>query len=175
VKGVPVYPDLNKRRKVVYVIGEAQIDAVPPCDYLIYQNGLPPEGGLQPDLILPACMFTESSGTTVNAEGKVLPIQKAYEPFMKSQPDWWIVSRIVERMQKKAFKYNSVDAIQRDMKRQIKGFFSMKKGLEFGKAGGAAQSRGKRTMKNREDRYRGVPLASVVTGMKAVEERRRHE
>jgi len=184
VKDAAVYPDLNKKRKVVYVIGEAKIDAAPPCDYLIYQNGLPPEGGRQPDLILPVCMFTESSGTTVNAEGKVLAIQKAYEPFMQSKPDWWIMSRIAEKLQKKTFKYNSVNVIQGDMKKEIKGFFSMKKDLEFvkvtmkeggGKAGGAAPSQRKGGPKTREESYRGVSLASVVSGMKAIEERRRHE
>ncbi len=183
IKGAAVYPDLQKKRKVVYVIGEARLDMVPPCDHLIYQNGLPPESGRKPDLILPACMFTETSGTTINAEGKVLPIQKAYEPFMKSKPDWWIMSGIAEKLQKRTFKYNSVQAIQGDIRKQIKGFFSMKKRLEFVrvgmKEGGEgtrdAALRGKRSPASREETYRGTPLASVVSGMKAIEERRRHE
>jgi predicted molibdopterin-dependent oxidoreductase YjgC len=184
IKGAAVYPDLKGKRKVVYVIGEAQTDMVPPCDYLIYQNGLPPEGDRKPDLILPACMFTEASGTTVNAEGKVLAMQKACEPFMKSKPDWWIMSRVAEKLRKGTIKYNSVQAIQGDIKKRIKGFFSMKKGLEFvkvnmkegGEGGrGAASSHAKRSGRYREEAYRGTPLASVVSGMKAIEERRRHE
>lgn len=184
VKGAAVYPDLQKERKVVYVVGEARLDMIPPCDYLIYQNGLPPEGGRKPDLILPSCMFTETSGTTINAEGKVLAVEKAYEPYMRSKPDWWIMSRIAEKLGKKAFKYNSVQAIQGDIKKQIKGFFGMKKGLEFTKvvvkeggerAGGAAPPNGKRSTGYREEAYRGTPLASVVSGMKTIEERRRHE
>jgi NADH dehydrogenase/NADH:ubiquinone oxidoreductase subunit G len=157
---------------------------IPPCDYLIYQNGLPPEGDRRPDLILPACMFTEISGTTINAEGRVLNIQKAYEPFMKSKPDWWIMSRVAEKLRKGTFKYSSVQAIQGDIKKQIKGFFGMKKALEFvkvvvkeggEKAGGVIPSHAKQSRKPREEAYRGTPLASVVSGMKAIEERRRHE
>jgi len=184
VKGATILPDLKRKRKVVYVIGEAQPDMIPPCDYLIYQNGLPPEGDRRPDLILPACMFTEISGTTINAEGRVLNIQKAYEPFMKSKPDWWIMSRVAEKLRKGTFKYSSVQAIQGDIKKQIKGFFGMKKALEFvkvvvkeggEKAGGVIPSHAKQSRKPREEAYRGTPLASVVSGMKAIEERRRHE
>ncbi len=166
--------DLKKRRKVVYLIGEAPFDVIPECDYLIYQNGLPAESSRQPDLILPASLFTESGGTMMSVEGRVLPIQKAVEPYMNSKPDWWIMSNIAEKMNKGKMKYKDVSSIQGEIRKHIKGFPNIKKRLAFSKIN--VKGTGAVQVKSREgiftqDSYRGIPLAEVVMGMKAIEER----
>ena len=55
--------DFTKPRKVIYLIGEAPSSDLPECDYLIYQNALPSgSSSRQPDLILPATLFTRIRG-----------------------------------------------------------------------------------------------------------------
>jgi hypothetical protein len=70
------------------------------------------------------------------------------------------------------------------MKKQVNGLFGTKKDLEFvrvivkedgGDVKGTSASPAKHSRQSREESYRGTPLASVVSGMKAIEERRRHE
>ncbi|NLW35327.1 molybdopterin-dependent oxidoreductase [Syntrophorhabdus aromaticivorans] len=170
--------DLTKRKKVVYLIGEGRFDIIPDCDYLIYQNGLPPASSRRPDLILPAGLFTESSGTTTNGEGRVLAIEKATEPFMDAKPDWWILSRIAEKANKGRVKYKDVAAIRAAIRKQVKGFYSGRKPLEFVRINAeettkwlkrAPKQEGQSRVGNNPS-YRGIPLARVVAGMKVIDE-----
>ncbi|OPY68020.1 MAG: putative formate dehydrogenase [Syntrophorhabdus sp. PtaU1.Bin002] len=171
--------DLAKRKKVVYLIGEGRFDTIPDCDYLIYQNGLPPVASRQPDLILPASLFTESSGTTTNGEGRVLKIEKATEPFMDAKPDWWIFNRIAEKLNKGKLKYKDVAAVQTAIKKQVKGFYGGRKPVEFARINaeratkwlrGAPKQEGQSSGAGNNPSYRGIPLARVVAGMKAIDE-----
>jgi formate dehydrogenase (NADP+) alpha subunit len=167
--------DLNKRKKVIYLIGETSVDLLPETDFLIYQNALPLNNGRQPDLILPAALFPETDGTFINGEGRVLSVKKAIEPFMQSKPDWWILQAIAEKIKKGLLKFKDVSSIQNEIKKSIKGFPNLKKRVVFGKtsarwpvsisgkaAGLSAPGQGS---------YRGIPLADVIGGMKVIEER----
>ncbi|OPY79331.1 MAG: putative formate dehydrogenase [Syntrophorhabdus sp. PtaU1.Bin153] len=171
--------DLTKRKKVVYFIGEGRFDMLPDCDYLIYQNGLPPATSRQPDLILPASLFTESSGTTTNGEGRVLKIEKATEPFMDAKSDWWILSRIAEKMNKGKLKYKDVAGVQTVIKRQVKGFYDSRRRIGFARINAEETTKWLKGAPNQEwegsgagknPSYRGIPLARVVAGMKVVDE-----
>jgi formate dehydrogenase major subunit len=176
--------DVGKRRKVGYVIGEAPFENMPQCDFLIYQNALPAAFSREADLILPSSLFTEISGTVINAEGKVLPIRKAVDPYGKSKPDWWIINKISEGMKKDAPKYGSLSSIQTEIKKEIKGFFDAKKRLEFRKISAKTSDKGltgkhlsgsKVSRKPWQEIYRGIALKDIVPGMQVIEERRRHE
>jgi len=173
--------DLKRRRKVVYLIGEAASDDLPSCDFLIYQNGLAASSSRAPDLVLPSSFFTERPGTIVNGEGVVLPVRKATAPYGESKPDWWIMDRISRKMKKGVLQYKSISQIQGDIKKQIKGFFDMGKRLEFSKIGVEKQKKGARvsganvSRKPWQEIYRGIPLREIVPGMRVIEERRRHE
>jgi predicted molibdopterin-dependent oxidoreductase YjgC len=175
------FTDLKRHRKVVYLIGEAASDDLPPCDFLIYQNALPAQSSRRPDLILPSSLFTERPGTIVNAEGMVLPVRKATEAYGKSKPDWWIISRISGRIKKGALQYRSLSALQAGMKKQIKGFFDAGKRLGFSKigfekhTGGARLSAAHVSRKPWQEIYRGIPLKEIVPGIRVIEERRQHE
>ncbi|OPY70226.1 MAG: putative formate dehydrogenase [Syntrophorhabdus sp. PtaU1.Bin050] len=171
--------DLTKRKKVVYLIGEGRFDTIPDCDYLIYQNGLPPVASRRPDLILPASLFTESSGTTTNGEGRVLKVEKATEPFMDAKPDWWIFSRIAEKLNKGKLRYKDVAAVQAAIKKQVKGFYNGRKPVEFARINTERATKWLRGASKQEERsfrtdnsptYRGIPLARVVAGMKVIDE-----
>ena len=123
--------DFTRPRKVVYLIGETPSEELPPCDYLIYQNALPSGSARQPDLILPPTLFTESAGTTINAEGRILHLHQAVTPLEDVKPDWWILSRIAEKLGKGKPKYASVSAIQKEMKKQVKSISDSRKRVEF--------------------------------------------
>ena len=177
--------DLNKHRKVIYLVGEAP-PVLPDHDYLIYQNALPaPWLPRDPDLILPSALFTETSGTMVNLWGKMLRIEKAVEPFADAPPDWSIFNEIAKAMGKKKLGYEQTDSVQAAIRKGIKGFPDFKKGLQLaslvapptkkGEAKKAAKAKGATSKhpfllywKMDQDSYRGIPLAEVVTGMKAL-------
>lgn len=177
--------DLTKRRKVIYLVGEAP-PVLPDHDYLIYQNALPaPWLPRDPDLILPSALFTETSGTMVNLWRKTLSIEKAVEPFANAPPDWSIFNEISKAMGKNKLGYEQADSVQAAIRKGIKGFPDFKKGLQLaslvalptkkGDTKKAAKAKGVTSKhpfllywKMDQDSYRGIPLAEVVTGMKAL-------
>jgi hypothetical protein len=171
--------DLKHNWKVGYFIGEVPTPQMPKCDYLIYENALPAPSGTDPDLILPASLFTEVSGTTISCEGKILAFNTASAPFADSKPDWWIMSSIAARIRKGALKYASVTAIQSEIKKSVPGFSGKdrrvprKKVVMDGKAAVARNPHGAGRVMAPLEAFRGVPLHDHVAGMKAIEERRR--
>ncbi|MBA4389619.1 MAG: hypothetical protein C0399_01615 [Syntrophus sp. (in: bacteria)] len=176
--------DLARHRKVVYLIGEVPFENLPECDFLIYQNALSVKSTRKPDLVLPSSLFTELSGTIISAEGRILPIRKATDPYGKSMPDWQIISKISEKIKSGALKYSSISAIQTDIKKQVKSLSDVKKRLEFRKISAKTSGKGrtgkrlsdpKSSRKPWEEKYRGIALKDVVSGMLVIEERRRHE
>ncbi len=171
--------DLKKRKKVIYLVGETYIDALPACDFFIYQNALPLSSSRLPDLILPASLFSESDGTLINGEGRVLSVKKAIEPYRESRPDWLIFKNIAEKMGKSVLKYKDTASIQNEIKKYVNGFPNIKKRLEFAKTTvkGSVTVPGKgRSVSSapRGSSYRGISLADVAGGM-AVIERANHE
>lgn len=171
--------DLRQKWKVGYFIGEAPAPEMPKCDYLIYENALPAPSGIDPDLILPAALFTEAPGTTISCEGRILSFNKASAPFGDSKPDWWIMSSIAGRMKKGALKYASLTAIQSEIKKSIPGFSGKdrrvprKKIVMDGKAAAVRNPHGAGRVMAPFEAFRGVPLHDHVAGMKVIEERRR--
>jgi formate dehydrogenase alpha subunit len=163
----------EKRRSVVYCVGEAAFDAIPDCDYLIYQNALPIESLRKPDLLLPVALFTESAGTVINGEGRILPVTKAVEPSGDSKPDWWILSAIADKVKKGAMRYKDTQSVQGEIRKYIKGFPGIKKKLSFSRI--SAKRKASKGVPvhgaTGRFRYRGIPLDTVVQGMKDIEER----
>jgi predicted molibdopterin-dependent oxidoreductase YjgC len=170
-KSIPV----GKRRKVVYLIGEVPFEGLPSCDYLIYQNALPAASGTEPDLVLPSCLFPESDGTIINSEGKILALRQAAPAFGESKPDWWILSQIAERLEKGRMKYADVSFVQTEIRHFIKRFPEIKKALTFSPI--RPSDRQGPALAPVPDtgtwRYRGIPLAQVVPGMKVLEDGKR--
>jgi formate dehydrogenase alpha subunit len=168
--------DLRRHRKVLYLVGEAPHEGLPSCDYLIYQNGMICTSGRQPDLILPASLFSETSGTVISAEGRLLEVRRAVEPTGSSRPDWAILSSIAERIRKGQMKYTTLASLQNKIKPILKGLSNGRRYLEFVRVQWTAQA-GKRAGAVRSAEpvhdpcYRGIPLAQVVAGMKTLERR----
>jgi hypothetical protein len=171
--------DLTKRKKLVYLIGEGRFDVIPDCDYLIYQNAIPPLSARQPDLILPTSLFPESPGTTVNGEGRILKLEKATGQYMDSKADWWILTGIADKVKKGKFRYKDITSIHGEIKKQISDFRGGKKRVEFAKID--FKDGGKWVKGSYKPDpvslpsatcafYRGIPLGQVVAGMKVIED-----
>lgn len=181
----PSAVDLNKHRKIIYLIGEAPA-VLPDHDYLIYQNALPAAWlPRDPDLILPAALFTETPGTMINLWGRLLKIENVVEPLTGSRPDWEIFNEITRAMGKKKLGYQTTSSVQAAIRKEIKGFPDLRKGLQFAGVGAPPRkkaetkkmpkTKGSTTThpfllywKSDQDAYRGIPLAEAVTGMRAI-------
>lgn len=163
--------ELNKKRKVLYVVGDAP-EILPECDFFIYQNAMPKTFDREPDLILPSALFPETDGTLINAENSIVKVKKVIEPFMETKPDWWILCAMGERLKKGKLKFKDVQSIQQEMKKFIKGFPKLKGTLEFSKLNISGRSKSGRVIPVPEGKramYRGIALADVVSGMKVIE------
>ncbi len=98
---------------------------------------------------------------------------------MDTKPDWWILTRIADKMKKGKFKYKDIASIQGEIKKQINDFHAGKKRVEFAKF--AFKDAGKwlkGPIKIDPESlpvavnafYRGIPLGQVVSGMQVIEE-----
>ena len=174
LRGENAHIDLKKKRKLIYLIGDTSFDILPDCDYLIYQNALPVKSSRAPDLILPVSLFTESSGTIINIEGRVLQVKEAVAPYMDSKPDWWILKRIAKKIGRPGMKFNNVGSIQGEIKKIIKGFPAEKRRVEFKRIAlkGTVKKHGQGMPAAWKSSYRGVPLGDVVSGIKVIESKR---
>jgi predicted molibdopterin-dependent oxidoreductase YjgC len=171
--------DLTKRKKLIYLVGEGCFDTIPDCDYLIYQNAIPPLSERQPDLILPASLFPESPGTTINIEGRILKLEKATRNYMDAKPDWWIMTGIADKLKKGKLRYKDIAAIQGEIKKKISDFRGGKKRVEFAEIERKDHGRWiKGSNKVEADSlpiatcafHRGIPLGQVVAGIQVIED-----
>jgi anaerobic selenocysteine-containing dehydrogenase len=181
--------DIQRHWKVVYIVGEACPDWLPPHDFLIYQNALPALSAFQPDLVLPSALFTESAGTMFNVEGKLMAVAKAVEPPGSAKPDWWIMSGIAVALGGCKMGYGEVSAVQAEIRKYLKSFPETKKRIAFTafawdedherKISRPAAHAGEANeeypfllyCKPELETYRGLPLAEAVPGMKRIGQR----
>jgi predicted molibdopterin-dependent oxidoreductase YjgC len=101
---------LERRLKVVYLVGDVPFFERPDCDFLIVQDiYLPP---FPVDAFLPAATFAEAGGTLVNMEGRVQEVAQVEHPpesavtgFMRS--DWRIFSDLARALQSNVLNYEN--------------------------------------------------------------------
>jgi len=164
--------DLNKKRRIIYIIGDAPNFVLPECDFLIYQNAIPATFEKKPDLILPSALFPETEGTLINMEDRILKVKKFIEPYMESKPDWWIIGAIGERLKKGKLKFKDIQSIHGEIKKLIKGFSKIKDRFEFSRINVTGIKKTDRFTPVPEAKrpiYRGIALSEVVSGMKVIE------
>ena len=63
------------------------------------------------DVVLPATSWGETDGVCTNTERRVQRLRAAVKPPGQARPDWWIVSRIAQRMGLKGFEYESAKEV----------------------------------------------------------------
>lgn len=90
---------------------------------------------------------------------------------MESKPDWWILKGIADKIDKARMKYNSVVAIQNEIKKVIKGFPAVKKRIAFKhiELKGKVIKHGRGRYAAWKSSYRGVPHGDTVSGISIIE------
>ncbi len=111
--------------KVLYLVGEVPFFERPDCDYIIAQDIYYPP--FEIDAFLPAASFAEAEGTLTNVEGRVQELVQiedlpdgAVAGFMR--PDWYIFSRLAERLNSREFKYKSARAVLKEISKTVPGY-----------------------------------------------------
>lgn len=92
-------------------------------DFLVVQDGYWNEHIGRADAVLPATTFAESDGTFVNGEGRIQRFKKVIEPLGEARPDWWIISRLAQRIGAKNFNFQNPSEILDELSQ-------LKRGLE---------------------------------------------
>ena len=170
--------NLSRRRSVVYIVGETCPDWLPPHDFLIYQNALPAPSSCRPGLILPSALFSESAGTMITLDGRLVSFAAAVEPQGQARPDWWIMGKIAQSLGRGRMAWGDVAAVQVEIRKCMKSFQDAKRKIAFtglaldpsyvGRGGHGKASPSLRAPDL--DAYRGTPLREVAAGMKQLAE-----
>ncbi len=115
----------KKQVKAIYLIGENPVLSDPDAnhikkslealDFLVVQDVFLTETAELADIVLPAASFAEKDGTFTNAERRVQRVRKAIEPLGDSKPDWWITSRIAQKMGAKGFDFENPSQIMEEI------------------------------------------------------------
>jgi len=74
------------------------------------------------DVVLPSTTFVETEGTSVNIEGRLQKFGKAVEPRGEARPDWWIISRLAQKMGFSGFHYKSASEVREEMNKTLPAF-----------------------------------------------------
>ena len=126
-KGISLADVIEGRAKpkVIYLVGEVPFFERPDCEYVIAQGIYYPPFAI--DAFLPAASFAEAEGTLTNVEGRVQELVRiedlpdgAVTGF--TRPDWFIFSRLAEKLKCSEFKYKSAKAVRKEISNGIPGF-----------------------------------------------------
>jgi predicted molibdopterin-dependent oxidoreductase YjgC len=83
-------PNLNHTRQMMEQL-----------EFLLAQDLFINESGAYADVFLPAASWAEKDGTFTNTDRRVQRVRKALEPRGQSLPDWEIICRLAERIEKR--------------------------------------------------------------------------
>lgn len=107
---------------VLYLIGENNQTYTKANEFVIFQHMFPPSQLNSVDMLFPSAAFTETDGTFINYEGKVLAQKAATTPIENSLPSWKILCMIAQAMGVKGFDFNSIQEIQEEITKLVPGF-----------------------------------------------------
>ncbi|HXC53600.1 MAG TPA: molybdopterin-dependent oxidoreductase [Candidatus Limnocylindrales bacterium] len=88
-------------------------DAIASCDFVVVSDcAADTDTAVLADVLLPAAAWGERDGTTTNSERRISRQRAFLNPPGEARPDWWILSRVAERMgYADAFAFESVHEI----------------------------------------------------------------
>jgi len=108
---------LEGQIKALYMMGENPIlseadanhvkKALEELDFFVAQDLFLSESAEYADVVLPAASFAEKEGTFTNTERRVQRVRKAISPRGESKPDWWIISRLAQKMGVEGFDFEN--------------------------------------------------------------------
>ena len=120
--------------KALYLTGAFPWPQKMKTDFTVFQ-GCYDYGAVQKaDAVLPTATFAETQGTYVNIEGRIQFFDAAIAPIGEAKPDWWIFSRLAQRLKAEGFNYKNVSDVAKEIKQNISGFNAVSwKDLKAGK------------------------------------------
>jgi ferredoxin-nitrate reductase len=95
--------------------------ALEKCELVIVQDCFETETTMMADFVLPATQWVERSGTMTNSERRVTRSVQLAEPPGAAKPDWWIFSRVAQKMGHKGFDFETSDAIWDEYRHLTRG------------------------------------------------------
>jgi formate dehydrogenase alpha subunit len=97
--------------RALYIMGENPMMSEPnlnhtrhkieQLEFLVVQDLFINESAAYADVFLPAASWAEKDGTFTNTDRRVQRVRKALEPRGQSRPDWEIICRLAERIEKR--------------------------------------------------------------------------
>lgn len=76
-------------------------------DHLVVMDIFPTETTKLAHVVLPATAWGETDGHFTNTERRIQRVRAAVPPHGEAKPDWWIISRLAERLGIPGFEYES--------------------------------------------------------------------
>jgi len=183
------------RLKALYLAGIFPLLGESRPDSLIVQDCYRTANSRLADVILPALTWAETEGTFINVEGRIQKFRKLLEPLGEAKPDWWIFSRLAEKMGRKDFAYQSPMEIAEEMSGSLPALREVssphtKKGrpcfvleeksspirlLSLGRSNEAARTASDHPPSEigpgTPDHYRGLDLCEEVKGLRRLREK----
>ncbi|MEX2217029.1 MAG: molybdopterin-dependent oxidoreductase [Phycisphaeraceae bacterium] len=133
---IPIQPGLNAEQmlaaagqrelSVLWLTGEpidpqltsepSFLEALAAVDFVILQTSDAGSPLAQhADVLLPSAHWLETTGTTVNAERRVLRSHRLLDPPGEAKPDWWVAARTAEFMGFAGFHYDHVGEVWNEL------------------------------------------------------------
>lgn len=170
---------------VLYLIGENNKTYPKSNEFIIFQHMFPPSEINAVDMLLPITAFTETDGSYLNYEGRVLASNAAVNSLESAMPSWKILCMVAEKMGAEGFNFNSVEEIQHEISMCVPGFqinnqvskpsltlFKDKSSKTF--TAGKGKKNGKKTWRFvltthlSDQTYHGFPISNYVEGLQVL-------
>jgi formate dehydrogenase alpha subunit len=117
----------RKNIKALYLVGENPAlsdpdvqhvrEALARLEFLVVQDIFLSETAKFAHVVLPGASFAEKDGTFTNTERRVQRVRKAVEPIGNSQPDWWIICQVAQRLGAEGFDYGHPSNIMEEIRK----------------------------------------------------------
>lgn len=116
----------------LYAAGELpELECLNKLEFLVVQSVFPPKWMNLADVVLPASHLSERDGTITNFEGRVQRAHRVIKPQSNTKPDWWISSKISEKINGSDFGYKNASDVFKEIVSSLPKF----KGLTYRKLG----------------------------------------
>jgi len=102
------YMDILNDCGIVYAVGVNPMISAPDTtsvrraieklDFFVVQDIFMTETAELADVVLPAAAWVEREGTHTGVDRRVVKIDKLVDPPGEARPDWWIITRLAEKM-----------------------------------------------------------------------------
>jgi formate dehydrogenase alpha subunit len=116
----------RRELRALYLVGENPAlsdpdaqhvrEALARLEFFVVQDIFLSETARLAHVVLPAASFAEKDGTFTNTERRVQRVRKAIEPIGDSQPDWWIICQVAQRLGAKGFDYSNPSDIMEEIR-----------------------------------------------------------